>query len=91
MQPDRRRKPRVLVVDDKAANHLALAAVLENECEMLFAASGAEALKVLQAQPSVDVVRNREAHQGDRGAARVPVVFVTAVTSASPSIPRFFA
>ena len=48
MQPDRRRKPRVLVVDDKHSNHLAFAAVLEDECELSFASSGADAIKLLE-------------------------------------------
>jgi PAS domain S-box-containing protein len=100
MQPDRRRKPRVLVVDDKQANHLALAAVLENECEMLFAASGAEALKVLQAQPSVDVVL-MDVHMPEmdgfetvkrikaiEALREIPVVFVTAVYQEDPFVKR---
>lgn len=100
MQPDRRRKPRVLVVDDKQANHLALAAVLENECEMLFAASGAEALKALQAQPSVDVVL-MDVHMPEmdgfetvkrikaiEALREIPVVFVTAVYQEDPFVKR---
>ena len=100
MQPDRRRKPCVLVVDDKAANHLALAAVLEDECELLFASSGAEALKLLGAQPSVDVVL-MDVHMPDMDGFEtvkrikaiealrdIPVVFVTAVYQEDPFVKR---
>ena len=34
------RKPKVFIVDDKPANHLALAAVLEEDHELRFANSG---------------------------------------------------
>lgn len=100
MQPDRRRKPCVLVVDDKPANHLALAAVLEDECDLLFASSGAEALEVLQAQPSVDVVL-MDVHMPDMDGfetvqrikqidalREIPVVFVTAVYQDDPFVKR---
>ena len=100
MQPDRRRKPRVLVVDDKRANQLALAAVLENECDMLFASSGAEALKLLQAQTPVDVVL-MDVHMPEMDGfetvqrikkidalREIPVVFVTAVYQDDPFVKR---
>ena len=100
MQPDRRRKPRVLVVDDKPANHLALAAVLEEECDLLFALSGAEAIKLLQARPSVDVVL-MDVHMPDmdgfetvkrikaiHALREIPVVFVTAVYQDDPFVKR---
>lgn len=100
MQPDRRRKPRVLVVDDKRANQLALAAVLEDECDLLFASSGAEALKLLQAQASVDVVL-MDVHMPEMDGfetvqrlkeidalREIPVVFVTAVYQDDPFVKR---
>jgi PAS domain S-box-containing protein len=100
MQPDRRRKPRVLVVDDKHANQLALAAVLEDECDLLFASSGAEALKLLQAQPAVDVIL-MDVHmpemdgfetvkhiKGMDALRDIPVVFVTAVYQEDPFVKR---
>ncbi len=100
MQPDRRRKPRVLVVDDKQANQLALAAVLENECDLLFAASGPEALKVLQVQSSIDVVL-MDVHMPEmdgfetvkrikaiEALREIPVVFVTAVYQEDPFVKR---
>ena len=100
MQPDRRRKPRVLVVDDKAANHLAIAAVLEEECDLLFASSGAEAIKLLQGRESVDVVL-MDVHMPDMDGFEtvqrikaiealrdIPVVFVTAVYQDDPFVKR---
>jgi CheY-like chemotaxis protein len=42
------RKPKVLIVDDKPANHLALAAVLEEDHELRFANSGPEAIEMLE-------------------------------------------
>jgi PAS domain S-box-containing protein len=100
MQPDRRRKPRVLVVDDKRANQLALAAVLEDECDMLFASSGAEALKLLQAPASVDVVL-MDVHMPEMDGfetvkrikaidalREIPVVFVTAIYQDDPFVKR---
>lgn len=100
MQPDRRRKPRVLVVDDKPANHLALAAVLEDECDLVFASSGADAIKLLRAQPSVDVVL-MDVHMPDmdgfetvqrikaiEALREIPVVFVTAVYQDDPFVKR---
>lgn len=100
MQPDRRRKPRVLVVDDKVANHLALAAVLEDECDLVFASSGAEALQLLQAQPCADVVL-MDVHMPEMDGFEtvqrikaidalrdIPVVFVTAVYQDDPFVKR---
>ena len=100
MQPDRRRKPRVLVVDDKVANQLALAAVLEDECDLVFASSGAEALKALQEQAPLDVVL-MDVHMPEMDgfetvkrikaidAVRdIPVVFVTAVYQEDPFVKR---
>ena len=90
MQPDRRRKPRVLVVDDKRSNQLALAAVLEDECELFFALSGTEALQLLESQ-RVDVIL-MDVHMPDmdgfetvrrikeiQAVRDIPVIFVTAV------------
>ena len=90
----------MLVVDDKPANQLALAAVLEDECDLLFASSGGEALKLLQAQASVDVVL-MDVHMPDMDGfetvrrikqvdalREIPVVFVTAVYQEDPFVKR---
>lgn len=103
MQPDRRRKPRVLVVDDKYANHLALAAVLEDECDLLFAISGPEALKLLNSQASVDVIL-MDVHMPEMDGFEtvkrikaiealrdIPVVFVTAVYQEDPFVKQGYA
>lgn len=99
MQPNRRRKPRVLVVDDKRSNQLALAAVLEDECDLLFAQSGAEALKCLEAEPA-DVVL-MDVHMPDmdgfetvkrikqnEALREIPVIFITAVYQDDPFVKR---
>lgn len=99
MQPERRRKPRVLVVDDKRSNQLALAAVLEDECELFFALSGMDALKLLSAE-RVDVVL-MDVHMPDmdgfetvrrmkqiEGVRDIPVVFVTAIYQDDPFVKR---
>ena len=90
----------MLVVDDKPANHLALAAVLEDECELLFALSGGEALKLLQVQASIDVIL-MDVHMPEmdgfetvkrikaiEALREIPVVFVTAVYQEDPFVKR---
>ena len=103
MQPDRRRKPRVLVVDDKSSNHLAFAAVLEEECELLFASSGAQAIKMLEAERGVDVVL-MDVHMPDmdgfetvrrikqvEALREIPIIFVTAVYQDDPFVKQGYA
>jgi response regulator RpfG family c-di-GMP phosphodiesterase len=94
------RKPAVLIIDDKRANLLALAAVLENDYELLFANSGAEALTLLKAQPNVDVIL-MDVHMPDldgfETASRIkkiealqdiPIIFVTAVYQDDPFVKK---
>jgi CheY-like chemotaxis protein len=94
------RKPAVLIVDDKRPNLLALAAVLENDYELLFANSGAEALTLLKAQPKVDVIL-MDVHMPDmdgfESASRIkkiealqdiPIIFVTAVYQDDPFVKK---
>ena len=100
MQPNRRRKPHVLVVDDKRSNQLALAAVLEDECDLLFASSGADAIKILGAEPGIDVVL-MDVHMPDmdgfetvkrikqiEAVREIPVIFITAVYQDDPFVKR---
>src|SRR5260221_2973799 len=88
----------VLVVDDKRANQLALAAVLEAEYEMLFADSGAEAIALLETRRDVDIIL-MDVHMpemdGFETAARIkklpalqdiPLIFVTAVYQDDPFV-----
>jgi CheY-like chemotaxis protein len=90
----------VLVVDDKRANQLALAAILEGEYEVLFATSGAEAIALLEQRRNVDVIL-MDVHMpemdGFEAAARikrmpalqdVPLIFVTAVYQDDPFVKR---
>lgn len=78
------RKPIVLAVDDKPGNLLALVAVLEEECDVLPANSGPEAIALLERRGDIDVVllatsRTRTSSAATRSAAWT--------TSASPSTP----
>jgi CheY-like chemotaxis protein len=50
------RKPRLLLVDDKRANLIALEAVLGEGYDMLFAESGEEAIATLQKERDVDLI-----------------------------------
>ena len=94
------RKARVLVVDDKRANLLALAAVLETDYELLFAESGAEAIKGLEKHRDVDVIL-MDVHMPDmdgfetatrikkmKGAQDIPIIFVTAVYQDDPFVKK---
>jgi CheY-like chemotaxis protein len=94
------RKPKVLVVDDKPGNLLALVAVLEDECEVVPANSGAEALALLESRRDIDVVLLDVQMPGMDGfecATRmravpawrdIPIIFVTAVYVEDPHIKR---
>ena len=96
-------KATVLIVDDKRTNQLALAALLDEEYELVFADSGAQALSVLQQQPQIDVILLDIQMPGMDGyetaaaikkleAARdVPIIFVTAVYHEDPYVKRGYA
>jgi CheY-like chemotaxis protein len=93
-------KPTVLVVDDKPGNLLALVAVLEDECEVLSANSGPEALVALERRGDIDVVLldvQMPGMDGFETATRIrqveawrdiPIIFVTAVYVEDPHIKR---
>lgn len=97
------RKSTVLVVDDKRANQLAMAAVLEDEYTLLFADSGRQALSILGEGAAVDVilldVQMPEMDGFETAAAikkidtakDVPIIFVTAVFHEDPHIKRGYA
>ena len=93
----------MLVVDDKHSNHLAFAAVLEEECELVFALSGAEAIKLLQAERPFDVVL-MDVHMPEMDGFEtvqrikqiealrdIPVIFVTAVYQDDPFVKKGYA
>ena len=94
------RKPKVFIVDDKPANHLALAAVLEEDHELRFANSGPEAIEMLERSPDVDVIL-MDVHMpemdGFECALRIkkterirdiPIIFITAVYQDDPFVKR---
>jgi CheY-like chemotaxis protein len=94
------RKAKVLVVDDKPGNLLALAAVLEDEYEIATARSGAEAIGVLERRADIDVVLldvQMPGMDGFETATRIrqkeawrdiPIIFVTAVYNEDPHVRR---
>ena len=94
------RKARILVVDDKRANLLALEMVLGDEYELRFAASGPEALAAVQAQRDIDLILmdvQMPEMDGFEAAARIkqleggceiPIIFVTAIYTEDPFIRR---
>jgi len=98
-----REMPKVLVVDDKHSNQLALAAVLEQEYELLFADSGEAALGVLRQQPDVDVIlldiqmpgmdgfETATAIKKIEALREIPIIFVTAVFNEDPHVKRGYA
>jgi CheY-like chemotaxis protein len=94
------RKPKVLIVDDKPANHLALAAVLEADHELRFANSGPEAIEMLAQSPEVDVIL-MDVHMPDMDGFEcavhlkkterirdIPIIFITAVYQDDPFVKR---
>jgi len=94
------RKPRVLIVDDKPANHLALAAVLEEDHELRFANSGPEAIDMLMQSPDADMIL-MDVHMPDMDGFEcalqikknermrdIPIIFVTAVYQDDPLVKR---
>jgi CheY-like chemotaxis protein len=94
------RKARILVVDDKPANQLAMAAVLEDDYELYFANSGPDALRLVQARADLDVIL-MDVHMPDMDGfetasrikrmperAEIPIIFVTAVYSDDPFVKR---
>ena len=94
------RKPKVLAVDDKRANQLALDAVLGADCNLVFAFSGEEALELLATQPDVDLILmdvqmpgmdgfEAAAHiKKMEGARDIPIIFVTAIYTEDPYIRK---
>ena len=94
------RKPKVFIVDDKPANHLALAAVLEEDHDLRFANSGPEAIEMLERSPDVDVIL-MDVHMPEmdgfecalrikktEGIRDIPIIFITAVYQDDPFVKR---
>jgi len=97
------RKPIILAVDDAPGNLVALEAVLEREFDLKFAASGPDAIAIMERSSDVDVILMDLQMPGMDGfdtAARIkkipgcddiPIVFITAVYSEDPYIKRGYA
>ena len=94
------RKACILIVDDSRPNLLALAAVLESDYELVSAVSGAEAVRLVEENPGIDVIL-MDVHMpemdGFEAAARIkkmkhradiPIIFVTAVYQDDPFVKR---
>jgi len=97
------RKPRVLAVDDRPANLVALQAVLTRDFDLVFAASGAEAIDLLQANNELDVIlmdlqmpgmdgfEAAERIQQMPGCDDIPIVFITADFNDDAFVKRGYA
>ncbi|HUG79380.1 MAG TPA: response regulator [Burkholderiales bacterium] len=97
------RKSNVLVVDDKRANFIALEAVLGEEHNVIFAASGPEAIALCEARSDIDVVLmdvQMPVMDGFAAAAQIkrirgcedlPIIFITAVYKEDPHIKQGYA
>lgn len=94
------RKAKVLIVDDKRSNLLAMSAVLETDYDVSFSASGPEAIRFLEAGNQVDVILldvHMPEMDGFETASRIktmperrdiPIIFVTAVYHEDPFVKR---
>lgn len=92
-------KARVLIVDDKRANMIALSAVLEDDHELLYADSGEQAIKTVQTH-QVDVILMDVQMPGMDGfqaamaikaldvGRDIPIIFVTAVFNEDPFVRK---
>jgi CheY-like chemotaxis protein len=93
-------KANVLAVDDKRANLIALEAVLGEDYDMVHAASGLEAIALLQSRQDIDVILmdvhmpgmdgfETAAHiKKMRACEDIPIIFVTAVYKEDPYIRK---
>lgn len=94
------RKAKILVVDDKRPNLLALEAVLGDEHDLLFAQSGKEAIALLQRQRDVDLVlldvqmpdldgfETAQLIKRLESCSDIPIIFVTAIYTEDPFIRK---
>lgn len=93
-------KHTVLAVDDKVANLLSLEAVLQEQCNIVRAHSGEEAIAILEKRHDIDVIL-MDVHMpimdGYETAARIkqmalcvdiPIIFITAVYMEDPHVRK---
>jgi CheY-like chemotaxis protein len=92
----------VLAIDDNEANLLAVEAVLENDCDVVRARSGEEAIAFLESDkgcsvdvilldvhmPQMDGFQTAERIRKIEACSDVPIVFITAVYKEDPYIKR---
>jgi len=93
-------KAKILLVDDKRANLLALEAVLGGEYQLIFAESGEQALATLQSRSDIDLILMDVQMPGLDGfetaqlikrieaCAGIPIIFVTAIFTEDPWIRK---
>ena len=93
-------KPNVLAVDDKAPNLVALEAVLHDECNIIRAQSGDEALAILKDCRDIDVILmdvHMPGMDGYETAGKIkkmsrcrdiPIIFITAVYTEDPYVRK---
>jgi CheY-like chemotaxis protein len=97
---DRDGKPNVLAVDDKSANLVALEAVLQEDCHVIRAQSGEEAIAIMKDCRDIDVIL-MDVHMPGMdgyetagrikklgGCANVPIIFITAVYTEDPYVRK---
>jgi len=101
--PSAAMKASILLVDDRPANLLALEAILDSlDQHLVRATSGEEALEKLQEQefavilmdvrmPGMDGLRTAEVISQRESAARVPIIFLTAVPIANADVVSGYA
>jgi PAS domain S-box-containing protein len=101
--PSAAMKASILLVDDRPANLLALEAILDSlDQRLVRATSGEEALEKLQEQefavilmdvrmPGMDGLRTAEVISQRESAARVPIIFLTAVPIANADVVSGYA
>jgi CheY-like chemotaxis protein len=94
------RRANVLIVDDRPANQLAVAAVLERDHDVVLAASGEEAIRLLKVRRDIDVILMDVQMPGMDGfeaaaaikkmpeCSDIPIIFVTAVYKEDPHVKR---
>jgi CheY-like chemotaxis protein len=93
-------RPNVLAVDDIPANLLALEAVLHDDCNVVRAHSGAEALSICQERRDIDVIlmdvhmpgmdgyETAAAIKKIPGCRDIPLIFITAVYTEDPYVKK---
>jgi PAS domain S-box-containing protein len=94
------KKAKVLVVDDKRANQLALEAVLGAEHDLVCVDSGEQALATLQQRRDIDLIlmdvqmpgldgfETAQLIKRTDGLADIPIIFITAIFTEDPWIRR---